>query len=280
MLKRLSPYKGGSYLALVTTPIGNLSEVSPRAKEELKKANYIYAEDTRNALRLLSCLSIEGKSVHSIRSQNEIDEGRKALERLKKDGGTIAYVSDAGVPGISDPGSILAAIATEMDIPTTVVQSGSAMAAAYALSGFPGGRFFFQGFLPIKGKERKETLEEIANRNYPTVIYESPNRIFDTLEDLAKYTGDDREISLSRELTKIHEETIHGTIKEILTLKEEGLRGEIAFVVSASERQAEAFDVDAFMKENAHRGKDAVQEAVTLGAKRKEAYASYLKYKY
>lgn len=283
MLKRLPSYNGGPLLYLVVTPLGNLSDIAPRAVEALKAVSRIYAEDTRNARKLLSYLGIEGKILASIRSQNEREEAAKAIGLLKEEGGAIAYMSDAGHPCLSDPGAALVHEAVEQSIASTLVPATSAALAAYCLSGFPDARFFFQGFLPLSGKERKAVLEAIRKRKEPTIVYEAPTRIVKTLADLAKVLGEDREISLSREISKIHEETIHGTLADFSCIEEGSLRGEIAFVVSGSKeevKETSSEDLDAFMKKHLSLGKGAVKAAMEeLGVGRKAAYDSYLRVK-
>ena len=283
MLKRLPSYDGGPLLYLVVTPLGNLSDIAPRVVEALKAASQIYAEDTRNARKLLSYLGIEGKVLASIRSQNEREEAVKAIALLKEEGGAIAYMSDAGHPCLSDPGAALVHEAVEQGIASTLVPATSAALAAYCLSGFPDARFFFQGFLPLSGKERKAVLEAIRERKEPTIVYEAPTRIAKTLADLAKVLGEDREISLSREISKIHEETIHGTLADFSGIDEGSLRGEIAFVVSGNKekvKETSSEDLDAFMKKHLSLGKGAVKAAMEeLGVSRKAAYDSYLRVK-
>ena len=283
MLKRLPSYDGGPLLYLVVTPLGNLSDIAPRVVEALKAASRIYAEDTRNARKLLSYLGIEGKVLASIRSQNEREEASKAIGLLKEEGGAIAYMSDAGHPCLSDPGGALVHEAVEQGIASTLVPATSAALAAYCLSGFPDARFFFQGFLPLSGKERKAVLEAIRERKEPTIVYEAPTRIVKTLADLAKILGENREISLSREISKIHEETIHGTLADFSCIEEGSLRGEIAFVVSGNKeevKETSSEDLDAFMKKHLSLGKGAVKAAMEeLGVGRKAAYDSYLRAK-
>lgn len=283
MLKRLPSYDGGPLLYLVVTPLGNLSDIAPRVIEALKASSRIYAEDTRNARKLLSYLGIEGKLLSSIRSQNERDEAAKAIALLKEEGGAIAYMSDAGHPCLSDPGAALVHEAVAQGIASTVVPATSAALAAYCLSGFPEARFYFQGFLPLSGKERKAVIEAIKERKEPTIVYEAPSRIVKTLKDLEEVVGEEREISLSREISKIHEETIHGTLGDFSTLEEGSLRGEIAFVVEGSKEEAKAIsedELDAYIKRHLSLGKGAVKAAMEdLGVGRKAAYASYLRVK-
>ena len=283
MLKRLPSYAGGPLLYLVVTPLGNLSDIAPRSIEALRASSRIYAEDTRNARKLLSYLGIEGKCLSSIRSQNEREEARKAIALLKEEGGAIAYMSDAGHPCLSDPGAALVHEAVEQGVASTIVPATSAALAAYCLSGFPDARFYFQGFLPLSGKDRSAVLESLRERREPTIIYEAPTRIGKTLADLARVLGEQREISLSREISKIHEETIHGSLGDFLGIEEGSIRGEIAFVVSGNKKEAvepSPEEIDACIKRHLSLGKGAVKAAMEeLKVGRKAAYDAYLRVK-
>ncbi len=283
MLKYLPSFDGRPLLYFVVTPLGNLSDISPRVRETLLGVHAVYAEDTRNARKLLSHLRIEGKKVFSIRSQNESEEAKKAIDGLLKTGGSIAYMSDAGHPCLSDPGARLAKEAFEHEVGVSVVPATSAALAAYCQSGFQSPRFYFQGFLPLKGKERKRTILELANRSEATIVYESPLRIQKTLKDLSEVLEETREVALCREISKVHEESIHGCIRDFLDLREESIRGEMVLVIegaASSLGKAPEIDLAIYMEEHAKEGTKAVKKAVSeLGVSRKEAYQAYLSVK-
>jgi len=219
----------GFILYLVATPIGNLSEISKRAIDILSNADIIAAEDTRNTHSLLEKIGIK-KELFSLREHNE-SRASEHLVSLIKEGKKIAYVSDAGYPGISDPGQILVKKALENNIKVSTISGSSAFLNALVASGLSTDHFYFYGFLSPKNKEAKEELEAIKKRFETTILYESPHRIFKTLS-LIKEVLNNREIVLARELTKLNEEYIHGTAEEILTLEEEGLKGEMVIIIS------------------------------------------------
>ena len=280
MLKRLPSFSGKPLLYLVVTPLGNLSDIPERTREVLSSSTAIYSEDTRNAAKLLSHLSIKGKKLYSIRSQNEREEAPKAIARLLQEGGVISYMSDAGHPCLSDPGLALVREAIANDVAVSIVPATSAALSAYCLSGIESPRFYFQGFLPLKGKERASSIAAMKDRKEATIVYEAANRILKTMQDIAEQVGPDREISLSREISKLHEETIHGTVGDFLLLEEGEIRGEIAFVVAGNpnDDKKREIDLDAFMRDNLELGKAAVKKAVDeLGVARKEAYSAYLR---
>ncbi|MCB9497986.1 MAG: 16S rRNA (cytidine(1402)-2'-O)-methyltransferase [Erysipelotrichaceae bacterium] len=219
----------GFVLYLVATPIGNLSEMSKRAIDTLNDVDLIAAEDTRNTYSLLEKFGIK-KELLSLREHNE-SQASEHLISLIKEGKKVAYVSDAGYPGISDPGQILVKKALESGIKVSTISGSSAFLNALVASGLSTTHFYFYGFLPPKDKEAKEELENIKSRSETTILYESPHRIFKTLS-LIKEVLNNRELVLARELTKLNEEYIHGTAEEILTLENEGLKGEMVIIIS------------------------------------------------
>ena len=217
-------------LYLVATPIGNLEDITLRALRILKEVDYIAAEDTRNTLKLLNHFEIK-KPLISNHRHNEEDRENSLIEKLK-DGKNIAVVSDAGTPGISDPGEVIAKRAIEENIEVIPIPGACAAINALIASGLNTKEFVFFGFLPLNKKLRKEKLEEIKNENKTLIIYEAPHKIKDTLNDLKVVVGD-RKIVLARELTKIHEEFIRGNIDEIIE-KSENLKGEMILLIEGS----------------------------------------------
>ena len=217
-------------LYLVATPIGNLEDITLRALRILKEVDYIAAEDTRNTLKLLNHFEIK-KPLISNHRHNEEDRENSLIEKLK-DGKNIAVVSDAGTPGISDPGEVIAKRAIEENIEVIPIPGACAAINALIASGLDTKEFVFLGFLPLNKKLRKEKLEEIKNENKTIIIYEAPHKIKDSLNDLKNVVGD-RKIVLARELTKIHEEFIRGNIDEIIE-KSENLKGEMILLIEGS----------------------------------------------
>ena len=217
-------------LYLVATPIGNLEDITLRALRILKEADYIAAEDTRNTLKLLNHFEIK-KPLISNHRHNEEDRENSLIEKLK-DGKNIAVVSDAGTPGISDPGEVIAKRAIEENIEVIPIPGACAAINALIASGLNTKEFVFFGFLPLNKKLRKEKLEEIKNENKTIIIYEAPHKIKDSLNDLKNVVGD-RKIVLARELTKIHEEFIRGNIDEIIE-KSENLKGEMILLIEGN----------------------------------------------
>ena len=214
-------------LYLVATPIGNLEDITLRALRILKEVDYIAAEDTRNTLKLLNHFEIK-KPLISNHRHNEEDRENSLIEKLK-DGKNIAVVSDAGTPGISDPGEVIAKRAIEENIEVIPIPGACAAINALIASGLNTKEFVFFGFLPLNKKLRKEKLEKIKNENKTIIIYEAPHKIKDSLNDLKNIVGN-RKIVLARELTKIHEEFIRGNIDEIIE-KSENLKGEMILLI-------------------------------------------------
>ena len=202
-------------LYLVATPIGNLSEISKRALDVLNEVDIIFAEDTRNTYSLLSNYGIK-KELFSLREHNEI-EASKHLVSLLRSGKKIAYVSDAGYPGISDPGYLLVKTAIEEDIAVSTISGSSAFINALVSSGLPTDHFYFYGFLSKKGNEAKSALEELKGREETLIFYESPHHIEDTVKVLYEVLGN-RKAVIARELTKLNEEYIRGSLEELQTL--------------------------------------------------------------
>ncbi len=229
----------GGALVLVGTPIGNLADLSPRAVQALEGADVIYCEDTRHSRKLLTHAGITGASLRSLHEHNEDD---RIAEVLRSVGGgrTIAVVSDAGMPGISDPGSRLVGAAARAGLVVTVVPGPSAVLAALVSSGLPTDRFCFEGFLPRSGKDRRDRVASVAHELRTTVLFEAPGRVASTLRDLAEACGGERQVAVARELTKLHEEIWRGTLADGATWAEERpLRGEVVLVLAGAEEVEE-----------------------------------------
>lgn len=218
-------------LSLVATPIGNLKDITLRAIETLKMADLIVAEDTRTTGHLLKHFEIS-TPMRSFHAHNEHDLVDQLVQTMRQ-GNHIALVSDAGTPGISDPGFLLARACIENELEIEVIPGPTAFVPALLLSGMPIHEFTFVGFLPLK-KGRKKRLEEIATFNQTIVLYESPHRLVKTLEQIILYLGD-RQMSISREITKKFEETIRGKASEVLAhFKSRAPKGEFVLVIGPS----------------------------------------------
>ena len=216
---------------LVATPIGNLSDISMRAIETLKNVDIIACEDTRNTIRLLNHFEIKGH-LTSYHEYNKIDKAYELCEKVKE-GKNIAFVSDAGMPAISDPGYELVDIAYKEGVEVTVVPGASAVVSALAISGISSRRFAFEGFLPADKNEKKEILTELSQESRTLILYEAPHRLLKTLKELLEYMGD-RNIAIVREITKLHEEVLKGRLAEIISDYESekiAIRGEYVLVI-------------------------------------------------
>ncbi len=219
-------------LVLIGTPIGNLGDLSPRVVEVLRDADVIACEDTRRTRKLLSHAGIAADGrLRAVHAHNEDQEAERIVEEVRA-GRTVAYATDAGMPGVSDPGARVVLACRTAGLPVQVVPGPSAALAALALSGFSADRFVFEGFLPRKGKSRVERLDEIATEPRTVVLFEAPNRVAATLDDLVAACGDSRLVCVAREITKLHEEVLHGPLgvaAEVARIAEP--RGEHAIVV-------------------------------------------------
>jgi 16S rRNA (cytidine1402-2'-O)-methyltransferase len=224
-----------SKLYLVPTPIGNLGDITFRAVEVLKEADLLLAEDTRKSAILLKHLKIS-KPVHSHHKFNEHRSIESLVQRLLE-GNTMALITDAGTPGISDPGFLLVRACIEQGIPVETLPGPTAFVPALVNSGIPCERFVFEGFLPQK-KGRQKRLSELAGETRTMVFYESPYRLVRTLTQLAEYFGPERRASVSRELTKVYEETKRGSLAELSEYFSQGtVKGEIVLVVEGARNQ-------------------------------------------
>lgn len=231
-MKRIKSYENNLPICyLVATPIGNLKDISSRALEVLKNVDYIASEDTRTTSNLLSYFGIN-KPMISYHEHNEQESSTKLIDLLKQ-GKSIAITSDAGYPGISDPGAIIVKHCIENDIPVSIIPGANAFLPALIGSGLDNNHFYFHGFLPSKPSARKKELEQLTNLTCTLIFYESPHRIKETLNDLLTYFPN-RKMSLVREITKLHEEYIYGTINEIAQIDESTLKGEMVIVIEGN----------------------------------------------
>lgn len=226
----------GGVLILGGTPIGNLADASDRLRSALATADLIAVEDTRKLRTLASGLGVRTRG-RVIVNHDHNEEGRSAtIVQAVQDGQRVLLLSDAGMPTISDPGYVAAAAVAEADLPVTVVPGPSAALTALALSGLPTGRFTFEGFLARKGSERSRRLASLAREERTMIFYESPHRTAATLADFVQTFGADRRGTVSRELTKLHEEVRRGTLAELAEWAEsERIRGEIVIIVEGAQ---------------------------------------------
>ena len=224
------------FLYLVATPIGNLDDITLRAIKVLKEADLIAAEDTRHTLKLLNHLEISKPMVSYHRHNEEVR--CDFLMKELKEGKNIALVSDAGTPGISDPGEEIVKECIKENVKIVPIPGACAMINALITSGISTKEFCFYGFLPLNKKNRKEKIEEIRDINKTIILYEAPHKIKNTLEDLKKVLSKNRKIVLAREITKIHEEFIRGNIDEILKQVDK-LKGEMVLIIEGNYEEKE-----------------------------------------
>ena len=222
-------------LNIVPTPIGNLGDMTFRAVEVLKQADFVLAEDTRTSGNLLRHFGIS-KPIFAHHKFNEHKTLKSIIDKLKS-GQSVALISDAGTPSISDPGFLIVRECIANDIAVECLPGATALIPALVNSGFPSDRFCFEGFLPPK-KGRQTRLKELAAEHRTVILYESPHKLLKTLQDLQTHFGDDRRVSVSRELSKLHEETIRGTIREQIEewTKRPGIKGEIVIVIEGKKK--------------------------------------------
>ena len=271
-------------LDVVATPIGNLSDLSPRAQEVLAGADVIAAEDTRHTGALLKAIGVSRPLV-SLHEHNESGRVPELLARLEA-GDAIALVSDAGTPLLSDPGYELVREATRAGCDVRVVPGPSAITAALAVAGLPTDRFCFEGFLPARAGERRARLEEVAAEPRTLVFFEAPHRIEECLADLAAVFGAERRAAVARELTKAHETTYRGTLAELAaqaTTEPNFARGEITLVVEGArdgDSRREVLQLEkvvALLVKELPPGRAAALAAQLTGARRNDAYALAMK---
>ncbi|WP_417373763.1 16S rRNA (cytidine(1402)-2'-O)-methyltransferase [Glutamicibacter protophormiae] len=263
-LKNVQNSENEGVIVLGATPIGNLSDASPRLKEIMLSADIIAAEDTRNFHHLANALGLKiSARVMSLHEHNEAHKLVEVLE-LAKAGSTILVVSDAGMPAVSDPGYPLVAAALDEGIRVTAVPGPSAVLTALALSGLPTGRFTFEGFLPRKAGERRKRLDALLHEQRTMVFFEAPHRVADFLESAIEAFGADRQAAVARELTKKFEEVRRDSLGELHRWALGGLRGEIVVVVSGAPEPVAASIEDLLPK---------VAELVAAGTRMKQAVA-------
>ena len=267
-------------LLLCATPIGNLGDLTPRVREALTICSAVYCEDTRRTLTLLNHIGIK-KPLVSCYRENERQRAQEVVLRIQA-GETVVYVSDAGMPGVSDPGEALIQACIENGLPYSVLPGASAVLMAAVMSGLPAMPFTFFGFFPREKKEQRALLEQLKRLNHLAVFYESPNRAGATLKLLYETFGN-LDAALLRELTKLHEEVARGTLGELATrYAENDPRGECVLCVlfRASATESAAPDLEATLKRLLASGssvRDAAAEAASLcGVPKKEAYAKAL----
>ena len=270
-------------LYLVATPIGNLSDFTPRAVQTLETVDFIAAEDTRVSMKLLNHFEIK-KPLVSYHEHNHVSAGQSILNRLLA-GESCALVTDAGTPAISDPGEDLVRLCAENGVEVFSIPGCCAAVNALAVSGLPTGRFTFEGFLTVNKKSRRAHLESLKNEERTMIFHEAPHKLRGTMDDFCAAFGPDRRISLCRELTKLHEETLRMTLGEAVAYyQEKEPKGEYVLVLAGAEHQEEAAvtleDGVAQVKALQAQGvrlKDAAKEvAAHTGLSKNELYSAAL----
>jgi 16S rRNA (cytidine1402-2'-O)-methyltransferase len=265
-------------LHVVGTPIGNLEDLTDRARRVLGSVDVVVAEDTRRTGRLLAALGVRARLL-SMFEGNETTRVPEVVELLR-DGAEVAVVTDAGMPGISDPGFRLVAACVEAGINVDVVPGPSAAIAALVVSGLPTDRFVMEGFLPRSGAARAERIAAVVEERRTVVLFESPRRVARTLVDLARAGAGDRRVAVARELTKLHEEVVRGTVADVARrLGERALKGEVAVVIEgAPEPKAElesAVAMAAALEGEGVRRREAARRAArAAGVGAREVYAA------
>lgn len=279
--------KRSGTLYIVSTPLGNLEDITLRAIRTLREADIIAAEDTRHSLKLLSHLGITGKPIVSYWGEREKAKSEEVIGLLKE-GKDVALISDAGTPGISDPGAVLVRSAIDNEIAIVPIPGASALVAAVSVSGLSTEEFTFAGFLPAKRGARQRALKDFALEPRTLIFYESPHRIIDTLIDMEEVFGGERRAVLSREITKMHEETVRETLGGILDYLEADavVAGEYVVMIegyqrgeageAASEEEAVA-EVAALIRKGMGRKEAVKQIASQYKISKKELYDRSLK---
>jgi 16S rRNA (cytidine1402-2'-O)-methyltransferase len=255
---------GPGRLVVVGTPIGNLGDLSPRAVQALSDADVIACEDTRRTGRLLAAAGVERHELVVANDHTEARAAERLVERAR-DGATVALVTDAGMPGVSDPGDDVVAAFVAAGLAVEVVPGPTAATTALAISGLPTGRFVFEGFLPRKGAARTERLAAVAAEQRTVVLYEAPHRAERTLADLREACGDDRPVAVGRELTKLHEECFRGDLAGAAEWLAAEPKGEFVIVLGGAEPPPEATDEQL---------RAALDEALAGGASTRDAVAA------
>lgn len=271
----------GGVLILGGTPIGNLSDASDRLRQALATADVIAVEDTRKLRTLASGLGVRTTGRVIVNHDHNEAERSTQLVQAVSDGNTVLLLSDAGMPTISDPGYVAACAVADADLPVTVIPGPSAALTALALSGLPTGRFTFEGFLARKGSERTRRLNSLAAEERTMIFYESPHRVAATLTDFARVFGGERRAVVCRELTKLHEETLRGTLNELAGwARATQVRGEIVIVVAGAEpaETPQAQDIVGLVLERVDAGERLKNACAAVsaetGASKQELYAA------
>jgi 16S rRNA (cytidine1402-2'-O)-methyltransferase len=274
--------EAGGRLVVCGTPIGNLGDAPPRLARALAEADLVACEDTREAAKLLTHLGVRARTI-SYHDANERSRAKELAEAVAA-GQRVALISDAGMPGISDPGHDLIRACVERGLPVEVVPGPSAVLAALVLSGLPTDRFCFEGFLPRKAGPRDRRLAELAGEPRTMVFFEAPHRVLATLDAMARAFGPERPAAVTRELTKLHEQVLRGTVAELRErLADQGPRGELTVVVAGAPEpdppdSSELADEVARLVAEGASTRDAVDAvARASGAPRRELYQAVLR---
>lgn len=262
-------------LILCATPIGNLGDITERLRHTLASADVVYAEDTRRTAKLLSHLAVTVPLI-SLFSGNEMSRTQRVVQSVAQ-GDIVALVSDAGMPTVSDPGAAVVRAVREAGYAVSVLPGPSAVTTAVALSGFGGDRFVFEGFLPRKLSEREARLSAISDEHRATILFASPNRLRDDLSDLKAVCGEQREVAVMRELTKLHEEVWVGALGEAVERWSEPVKGEVTLVLGPVEDDPPSLTDAVAVARDAVNGGQSVKEAARsaselTGVSRREIY--------
>jgi 16S rRNA (cytidine1402-2'-O)-methyltransferase len=259
-----SVFKNAGSLVLVATPIGNLGDMTQRAIEALQSADIICCEDTRHSGKLLAHFGVSGKKLIVINEHTEYD-AREEIVSLVTSGSTVALVTDAGTPGISDPGERLVVAVVEAGGNVTAVPGASALTMALVISGLPTSRFVFEGFLPRSGAERTDRLAMTTTESRTIVLYEAPHRLAKTLSDLTTACGAMRRVVLARELTKLHEQIWRGTLQDAnMLVAATEPRGEYVIIIEPAKPPAPPTDEELVA---------AIKAEIAKGVSRKDSAA-------
>lgn len=268
-------------LFVVATPIGNLEDLSPRARQTLAAVDLIAAEDTRHTGRLLSHFGVKTRLL-ALHEHNEAQRAEKLIEALQS-GKSVALVSDAGTPLVSDPGFRIVRAAHDAGIAVSPIPGPSALTAALSVAGLATDRFCFEGFLPAKSRARREALQALASESRTIVFYESVHRVRESLADMVEAFGENRVAFIGRELTKLHEQCISASLRDLLAQLESGdiaAKGEYVIAVAGSDAAAESsIDIDHLLVELAEKlpGKEVAKIlAKATGEKRNTLYKRLL----
>jgi 16S rRNA (cytidine1402-2'-O)-methyltransferase len=263
MVERTNP----GTLYVVATPIGNLEDITFRAVRILKEADLIACEDTRHTAKLLHHYGIDRPTI-SYHEHNEVARAEELVAKLEQ-GLNVAQVSDAGMPGISDPGYRVINLAIERGVPVVPIPGAAAVVTALAASGLPTDSFQFLGFLPARSGERRTLLESVRDAQQTTLVYEAPHRIAETMKDIVELLGEERPVVLARELTKVHEEFIRGSAAEILQrVQQHELKGEMTLLIGkGAGAQAPAKDLVQRLDEIMHEQKVDEKAALKILAR-------------